>query len=800
MKNNNFNKGSRARKSLLVLILMSIIFLVGINKSYGHTENLYYKYNANNTITFYAGTYHNGPFPVGGIILGNVTHLFTGTVQILPFSCLVTHFVCTNQQVPPTWIWQTVTIPCQSGTFSVSFTTTTIIESPDPSCGVPIPNLTLTCNSVPILSANPPTICKGQWNCTTLTASPAANGLNQYTWYTGNNCSGPPIDFGNTISVCPSVTTTYSARLFGPCITSADCGFITVTVCPPITFTTSLTYQSVCKSCLTINASGGCGPFTYSINGGSSFQSSNVFCPLASGTYAVVVKNSAGCISAVKNVKVSPPAMTLDFAIDNHASPCCPILTVTGGVRKHNFPYYDFVWSNGSIGPNLLCPPQLSDGKYDVTVTDSIGCMATGSVTVNCHACVDTCHYWAVGGNNKNNGGKVDETNNTENILGINDVGNDGAPAPVGPQINLSPLRIFTNSTERMRILSTGQVGVNTGTPGPNLGTQVHVKGVYNGVLSQINCAYTTPGGLLLPYAIKGEVINTGFGCGGWAGYFQGNVKIAGKGWINQAWIVSDSRLKENIDNVSNALTTIRQLQPKTYNFRINDYPYLNLPQTNQIGFIAQDIQSVLPDLVDSSNYDEVMDSSGNVVYDGGTFLGLNYDALIPLAIKGIIELDSIRNISGVSTSSPLDSNYLPKATGSGTLCNSQIYDNGFCVGIGTDTVPLGYKCVVEGKFGARDIIVACPPSWPDYVFDATHLLKPLDDLENYVTANKHLPGIPSANEIEKSGINVGEMQTKQMEKIEELYQYIIQMNKNVQRLSAENKQLKERMKNMENK
>ena len=128
MKNNNFNKGSRARKSLLVLILISIIFLVGINKSYGHTENLYYTYNAGNTITFYAGTYHNGGFPVGGIIIGNVTHLFTGTVQILPFSCLVTHFVCTNPSVGATWIWQTVTIPCQSGTFSVSFTTTTIIE------------------------------------------------------------------------------------------------------------------------------------------------------------------------------------------------------------------------------------------------------------------------------------------------------------------------------------------------------------------------------------------------------------------------------------------------------------------------------------------------------------------------------------------------------------------------------------------------------------------------------------------------------------------------------------------------
>ena len=79
--------------------------------------------------------------------------------------------------------------------------------------------------------------------------------------------------------------------------------------------------------------------------------------------------------------------------------------------------------------------------------------------------------------------------------------------------------------------------------------------------------------------------------------------------------------------------------------------------------------------------------------------------------------------------------------------------------------------------------------------------MKSLAELEVFLAASKHLPGIPSATEIERAGgVNLGEMQTRQMEKIEELYKYIIEMNKSLQQLSLENKELKERMRQMENK
>jgi hypothetical protein len=59
------------------------------------------------------------------------------------------------------------------------------------------------------------------------------------------------------------------------------------------------------------------------------------------------------------------------------------------------------------------------------------------------------------------------------------------------------------------------------------------------------------------------------------------------------------------------------------------------------------------------------------------------------------------------------------------------------------------------------------------------------------VNENKHLPEIPSAAEIEKTGLGVGEMNMKLLKKIEELTLYVIELNKEVKGLKTENKELK---------
>jgi hypothetical protein len=114
-------------------------------------------------------------------------------------------------------------------------------------------------------------------------------------------------------------------------------------------------------------------------------------------------------------------------------------------------------------------------------------------------------------------------------------------------------------------------------------------------------------------------------------------------------------------------------------------------------------------------------------------------------------------------------------------------------VGIGTDNIG-SFKLAVEGKIGARGIKVTVDPNFPDYVFDSAYQLRPLAHLEQYINQNKHLPGIPSAEEVKKEGgIELGDMNVKLLEKIEELTLYMIELKKENEQMKKEIKELKEK-------
>src|SRR6185436_6031969 len=99
-------------------------------------------------------------------------------------------------------------------------------------------------------------------------------------------------------------------------------------------------------------------------------------------------------------------------------------------------------------------------------------------------------------------------------------------------------------------------------------------------------------------------------------------------------------------------------------------------------------------------------------------------------------------------------------------------------VRIGSTVGPSGYKLAVDGKAICTEVMVRLVPNWPDYVFDNKYKLQSLDEVEKYIQQNNHLPGIPSAIDLESNGLNIGEMQKLQMEKIEELTLYIIGLKK----------------------
>ncbi len=104
----------------------------------------------------------------------------------------------------------------------------------------------------------------------------------------------------------------------------------------------------------------------------------------------------------------------------------------------------------------------------------------------------------------------------------------------------------------------------------------------------------------------------------------------------------------------------------------------------------------------------------------------------------------------------------------------------------------------VSGKDGstwARAIYVT-ELNFPDYVFNNNYKLMPINEIEKYISLNHHLPEVPSALEVAEKGMNVGELQKIQMQKIEELTLYVIQMNKEIEILKKKNEELKQKISN----
>ena len=99
-------------------------------------------------------------------------------------------------------------------------------------------------------------------------------------------------------------------------------------------------------------------------------------------------------------------------------------------------------------------------------------------------------------------------------------------------------------------------------------------------------------------------------------------------------------------------------------------------------------------------------------------------------------------------------------------------------VGIGTENFG-DEKLAVSGKIHAKSVVVNDGvTNWPDFVFDKSYKLPSLLELESFINQHKHLPEIPSAAEIKTEGIDLGDMNTKLLKKIEELTLYIIEIKK----------------------
>jgi hypothetical protein len=102
---------------------------------------------------------------------------------------------------------------------------------------------------------------------------------------------------------------------------------------------------------------------------------------------------------------------------------------------------------------------------------------------------------------------------------------------------------------------------------------------------------------------------------------------------------------------------------------------------------------------------------------------------------------------------------------------------------VGIGTIAPAAKLHVVGNILATEVKVEAQTA--DFVFEENYHLKPLSEVEQFINQNKHLPGIPSAKQMEKEGVGLAEMNKLLLQKVEELTLHIIELNKKIEVLET---------------
>jgi hypothetical protein len=223
---------------------------------------------------------------------------------------------------------------------------------------------------------------------------------------------------------------------------------------------------------------------------------------------------------------------------------------------------------------------------------------------------------------------------NNENPSAYLDIGTDAATAT-------RAIEATVNYVGEIDVIAINTTSIPSG----GWGYGVHATGGFRGVYGVGNGGSATG----TVFGVQGYAVGTagtrygiyGFASGGttnYAGYFAGNTTVTGT-FTNP----SDRKMKQNIALYTDALEVIQQLETKTYDYKKGEFAGMGLSSQPQIGFIAQEVEKVLPNLVTANVHPEEIehDEEGNrvILREAINYKGINYIGLIPVLTQGIKEL-----------------------------------------------------------------------------------------------------------------------------------------------------------------
>ncbi len=266
-------------------------------------------------------------------------------------------------------------------------------------CAPVIKTVTVTVNPMPTLYTvtGTETYCFGPSGAT-LTLTGSQNTIN-YTLYKNAAPFGATVPGTGSAMTWTGLTTgTYTVKAVNPvtgCSRDMN-GSLTLSENPEIVISDISIIDPACNSysdgVILITASGGTAPLSYSINNGSTYQSSNTFAGRPAGLYNIVVRDSRGCTATASRTITQPDLLQITFLDVTNPITCfgnsdgAAKVIVTGGTPDAGIYYYQWYFDSGLTNPmagkNTDEITGMPAGKYWIKITDYNNCWTSGSINI----------------------------------------------------------------------------------------------------------------------------------------------------------------------------------------------------------------------------------------------------------------------------------------------------------------------------------------------------------------------------------------------------------------------------------